>query len=88
MATTNDPSLKQELDAYNDRLDSRLRSALGMSIKAFKVIKASTQLVGAAAGIYAMSLGAPPLASFALIAIIVSGPEALEYLIESGSAGE
>jgi len=52
-----------------------------MTLKTFKTIKALTQLVGAGAGIYAMSLDAPPLAAFALIAIIISGPEALEYLI-------
>ena len=51
-----------------------------MTLKTFKTIKALTQLVGAGAGIYAMSLDAPPLAAFALIAIIISGPEALEYL--------
>jgi hypothetical protein len=52
-----------------------------MTLKAFKTIKALTQLVGAGAGIWAMELGAPPLASLALVAIMVSGPEALEYLI-------
>ena len=55
-----------------------------MSLRTFKSIKAVTQLVGAAAGIYAMSLGAPPLATFALTAVIISGPEALEYLINQG----
>ncbi|MEA5387108.1 hypothetical protein VB779_08605 [Haloarculaceae archaeon H-GB11] len=76
--------LKQELEAYNESLDSCLKDRFGMTLRTFKTIKALTQLVGAAAGIYAMSLGAAPLASFALIAIIISGPEALEYLIESG----
>ena len=86
MATSNTKSLKQELAEYNDSLDACLRGRYGMTLKLFKVIKGLTQMVGAAAGIYAMSLGAPPLASFALIAIIISGPEALEYLInESGS---
>ncbi|QHS17913.1 hypothetical protein GWK26_12565 [haloarchaeon 3A1-DGR] len=52
-----------------------------MTIRAFKTIKAMTQLVGAAAGVYSMYLGADPLTAFALIAFIVSGPEALEYVI-------
>jgi len=38
-------------------------------------------MVGAASGIYAMSLGADPLTAFALIALIISGPEAFEYVI-------
>jgi hypothetical protein len=79
---------KQSLDAqlrqYNEHLDRRLKDRWSMSLRTFKSIKAVTQLVGAAAGIYAMSLGAPPLATFALTAVIISGPEALEYLINQG----
>ncbi|QLH80968.1 hypothetical protein [Halosimplex pelagicum] len=86
MATSNSPSLKQELRDCNDTLDSYLRSHVGMTLKTYKLIKAVTQLVGAAAGIYAMRLGAPPLAAFALVAIIISGPEALEYLINDAEA--
>ena len=52
-----------------------------MTLKTFKTIKATTQLVGAAAGIYAMHQGADPMTTFALVAIIISSPEALEYLI-------
>lgn len=78
------PSLKRELRAYNNRLDTRLRTRYGMTLRTFKLVKALTQLTGAGGGIYAMSLGADPLTVFALITIIVSGPEALEYLIENG----
>jgi len=74
-------SLDDELRQYNEHLDSRLRERFHVSLKTFKSVKAVTQMVGAAAGIYAMSLGAPPLASFALIVLIISGPETLEYLI-------
>ena len=56
-----------------------------MTLKAFKTIKAATQLVGAAAGVYAMSLGAPPLATFALMALIITGPEGMEYLINQSA---
>lgn len=83
MSTTN-PSLKQELAQYNDDLDRCLRGRYGMTLKAFKAIKATTQLVGAGAGIYAMSKGAPPLATFAMMTVIISGPEALEFLINNG----
>lgn len=83
MATKN-PPLKRELAEYNDRLDHCLRSRYGMTLRVFKAIKLTTQLVGAAGGIYAMSLGAPPLAALAMMTVIISGPEALEYFIENG----
>jgi len=57
-----------------------------MTLKTYKLIKAVTQLVGAGAGIYAMHLGAAPLATFAMMAVIISGPEALEYLINDAEA--
>lgn len=85
MATTK--SLRQELAEYNRSLDICLRRRYGMPLKVFKTIKALTQLIGAAAGIYAMSRGAPPLATFAMMTVIISGPEALEFLINSGSGG-
>jgi hypothetical protein len=74
------PSLRKELSQSNQRIADRCNK-IGMSLKVYKTIKAFTQLVGAAAGIYAMSLGADPLSTFALVAIIVSGPEALDYLL-------
>lgn len=76
-------SLKDELDAYNQGLDQCLRGRFGMTLKLFKTIKAATQLVGAGAGVYAMAQGADPMTSFALIALIISGPEALEYIISN-----
>ncbi|MCF2208638.1 hypothetical protein KVP02_13430 [Halobacterium salinarum] len=59
-----------------------------MSFKLFKTIKVLTQLVGAVAGAYAMSKGAPPFATFVLIATIVSGPEVLEYFIEAQGSSD
>lgn len=56
-----------------------------MSLKTFKFVKAVTQLVGAGAGIYAMSLGAPPLATFVIMALIITGPEGMEYLIDQST---
>lgn len=86
LMATNHPSLKQELDEYNASLDHSLRTRFGMTVKTFRLIKATTQLVGAGAGIYAMSLGAPPLATFAMMAVIISGPEVMEHLINEGGA--
>jgi len=88
MATTSNPSLRDELASYNQRVDHFLRTHAGMTLRTFKIIKGLTQLIGAAAGVYAMSLDAPPLATFALIAIIISGPEALEYIINQEAGGD
>lgn len=78
-------SLHDELHQYNRRCDSWLRSRYGMSFRTFKVVKATTQLIGVVAGIYAMTLGADPLAALGIIALIYTGPEAAEYLISQGS---
>jgi len=56
-------------------------SFFDMSLRAYKTVKAATQLVAVAAGIYAMSLGADPLTVFMIIGVIVAGPELMEYLI-------
>lgn len=82
MDTTQLDSFRRELAEYNRSLDSCLRCQYGMTLTTFKTIKATTQLLGAAAGVYAMHQGADPMASFALIAIIISGPEVMEYLIK------
>jgi hypothetical protein len=87
MATNNQSSLRDELVSYNQDLEACLRSRVGMSLKTFKTIKALTQLVGAAAGVYAMSEGAPPFATFVVIATVISGPEVLEYFIEAQGGG-
>jgi hypothetical protein len=51
----------------------------------YKIIKGLTQLAGAGAGIYAMSLGADPLTAFMLIAFIIGGPEMFEYVAVNGN---
>jgi len=76
-------TLSADLRRYNASLDDCLSRRWHMSLRTFKFIKAMTQLIGAAAGVYAMSLGAPPLAALALISVMVSGPEVMEQLIES-----
>jgi hypothetical protein len=79
--------LSAELRQYNDDLDSRLQSKYGMTLRLYKTLKLLVQLVGAAAGIYAMSLGAPPLATFMMVTLIVSGPEVMEYFINVETDG-
>jgi len=55
-----------------------------MSFRTFKIIKALTQLIGMVAGLYAMVLGADPLAAFGIMAFIWGGPEFIEHVLESG----
>ena len=81
MSTTRNQPLPAQIRESNQRLDAALRQRVGISLEAYKVIKNFTQLAGAGAGIYAMSLGADPLVTFALIAGIIMGPEAIEYVL-------
>lgn len=55
-----------------------------MSIRTFKVIKATTQLVGMIGGVYAMVLGIDPGVAFAIMAFLWGGPETIEIVLESG----
>ncbi|GGK74630.1 hypothetical protein [Haloarcula sebkhae] len=80
------PTLRHELAQYNSSLDACLRGQYGMTLKLFKTLKLLIQLVGVSGGVYAMSLGAPPLATFAMMTVMVLGPEGLEIVIEQGGA--
>lgn len=88
MATNNNQSLRDELRAYNQDLESCLSERVGMSLKTFKLIKASTQFLGGAAGIYAMYLGADPLLALAMTTGMVLGPEGLEQALEGWGSSE
>lgn len=81
-------TLNNEITAYNHSLDTYCRKKWGVSVKVYKVVKAMTQLAGAGAGIYAMSLGADPLTAFVLITAIISGPEAFEYVAINANNNE
>lgn len=76
--STESRSLRTQLCHERSCLDRALRARIGISVRTYKALKLLTQLVGAGAGIYAMSLGADPMTSFALIAAILMGPEAAE----------
>jgi hypothetical protein len=60
----------------------------GVSLFTYKSIKATTQLAGVAAGFYAIAEGADPMTTFVIIGLIVSGPEMMEYLIDTDPGGE
>lgn len=65
------------------RCNETAARSLNMTVRTYKTIKAVTQLLAVAAGFYAMSLGAPAFATFALVALIVSGPEAFEAILSN-----
>ncbi|AFH22645.1 hypothetical protein OSG_eHP31_00165 [environmental Halophage eHP-31] len=50
-----------------------------MSLRTYKTIKATAQLLAVGAGIFAIHQGADPMTVFSLIALIVTGPEIIEY---------
>ena len=86
MSTTR-PTLTQELVEYNDHLDRCLRRTLGMSIKTWKTIKATTQLVGVLGVLWLTTLPGeldPQLAAL-LITIILGGAEAIEIIIQNAN---
>lgn len=87
MATTHPRPLSDQIRDSNARLDEALRQRVGICLETYKVIKNLTQLSGAGAGIYAMYLGADPLIAFALIAGIITGPEAIEYVLTNDPGG-
>lgn len=66
---------------YWHEIDIELRRRVGISVRVYRILKFILQMLGAAAGVYAMWLGADPLAAFTLIALIVSGPEAFETFL-------
>lgn len=78
-------SLRDEIGAHRRRLDDCLQSRYHMSYRTFKTIKAVTQLVGMAAGVYAMRLGADPGLALILMALIWGGPEAVEAALDNQS---
>ncbi len=59
-----------------------------MSVRVYKTVKAVTQLVAVATGFYAIAAGADPLTTFALVAMIVSGPEAIETVLVTAEGSQ
>ena len=85
MATTSQPTrFRDEITECNHRLDSVLRTRVGITVRTYKVIKALTQLVGSSAVVYGMTLGADPGFAILLLTVIISGPEAFEAILTEG----
>ncbi|WP_459191840.1 hypothetical protein [Halosimplex sp. J119] len=59
-----------------------------MSFRTFKILKATTQLVGMIGGVYAMALGADPELALGMMTVMWGGPELIEVVLESGSDGD
>lgn len=58
-----------------------------VSLRTYKTIKATAQLLAVGAGIFAIHQGADPMATFTIIGAIVAGPELLEYQWASDGNG-
>jgi len=56
-----------------------------VSLRVYKTVKALTRLLAVGAGILSIHQGADPMTVFALIALIETGPEAIEYVWANGS---
>lgn len=85
--STTQPTLAQELAAYNDHPDRCLRSTLGMSIKTWETIKATTQLIGVLGVLWLVTLPGeldPHLAAL-LITVILGGAETIEIIIQNAN---
>lgn len=52
-----------------------------MTVRLYKTITAASRLAAVATGFYAISQGADPLTTFAMVAVIVAGPEAIETVL-------
>lgn len=88
MSTTHPrTNLGQELRDYNHQLERILNQKWGICLRTYKIIKALTQMLGAAAGIFAMYLGADPMTAFTIIAVIISGPEVAEQILTQQDGG-
>jgi len=55
-----------------------------VSLKVYKSLKALVQLAAVATAIVAINAGADPLTVYALVAVLVAGPEAYETAIANG----
>jgi hypothetical protein len=79
---TDKQTLAAELRQQESTLDAACRRRLGISVRTYKIIKALTQLIGAAGGVYALVwTPADPVTVYALLALIIVGPEAFETFL-------
>lgn len=82
MATKHHETNTQSIQRCNRAVTERLR----VSLKVYKSIKATAQLAAVATGFLAIAEGADPMTAFALVAVIVAGPEAVETIIANGDS--
>ena len=82
MATKHHHSNRELISHCNQSVTRRF----GVTLAVYKTIKATTQLIAVATGFYAIASGADPLTTFGLVALIVSGPEAIETVIATADS--
>ena len=71
------PTTRESIQKCNEAVSRRFHVTLAV----YKTIKATTQLIGVAAGILAIQQGADPMTSLIVIGMILVGPEFFEYWI-------
>lgn len=85
--STHKPSFTDEIAQCNHQLDCLLRERFSVSVRVYRTIKALTQLLAVAAGIFAITEGADATTTFLVIGTIVVGPEAIETVITNEQTG-
>ncbi|SEQ31328.1 hypothetical protein [Natrinema salaciae] len=71
------PTTRESIRKCNEAVSRRFHVTLAV----YKTIKATTQLLGVAGGVYAIQQGADPMTALTIIGAILVGPEILEYTI-------
>lgn len=70
----------REVCEHNKRLDEYFRERFGVTLFTWKSIKALWQLAAVGLAFYAISEGAAPFPTFALLVVLLVGPDAFEYI--------
>lgn len=82
--------LSRELKAYNNRLDEACRRKYGMTLRTFKTLKVTGQIVGVVGVLWTVTLtsGTDPELAAILITTILAGGELAEYFTQLNNPGE
>jgi len=79
MFATQFSSLARDVQIYNKQLAYQCERNLGVGLSVFKALKQTVHLGSLVLAGYAISQGAEPFTALLFAAIIISGPEMLEW---------
>lgn len=82
-AITHQPTSRDSIRLCNETIARRL----GVTVRVYKAIKATTQLAAVATGFYAIAQGADAAFIYGLVAIVLVGPEAFETIVLNADDG-